>query len=66
MRTETNEKQIESLIDVTEAAKILGLHPVTLREFAREKRIPGIQIGRAWRFRPSSLSRWLDQQEQGA
>jgi len=56
--------QLEELIDANEAARLLHLHPVTVCEFARQKRIPAIKIGRVWRFRPSTLERWLDEQEQ--
>jgi excisionase family DNA binding protein len=56
---------IEPLIDASEAARLLRLHPVTLREFAKQGRIPGIQIGRAWRFRISTLNAWITSQENG-
>jgi len=55
---------VEPLMDAIEAARLLHIHPVTLCEFARQKRIPAIKIGRVWRFRPSTLERWLDEQEQ--
>ena len=56
--------EFEPLVDAMTAAKFLNLHPVTLREFARAGRIPGIQIGRAWRFRLSTLDAWITEQEQ--
>jgi excisionase family DNA binding protein len=61
------EGQIEfepPLWDANKAAGFLGIHPVTLTEFARQGRIPAIKVGKVWRFRPSSLKRWLDVQEQ--
>lgn len=51
----------EPLLDVTEAAKLLRIHPKTLRVKARRGVIPAIQIGRVWRFRASALNRWLDE-----
>ena len=54
---------IEPLIDAVEAARLLGIHPVTLCEYARKGLIPAIKIGRVWRFRPSRLLQWLDEQE---
>lgn len=68
MSNKADEKSpaIEPLIDAQSAAKLLGLHPVTLREMAKQKRIPGLQIGRAWRFRVSSLNTWIAAQEYGA
>jgi excisionase family DNA binding protein len=49
----------EPLLDVAEAAQLLRMHPKTLRVKARNGIIPGIQIGRLWRFRASTLNRWL-------
>jgi excisionase family DNA binding protein len=51
----------EPLLDVGEAAKLLRIHPKTLRVKARRGVIPAIQIGRVWRFRVSALNRWLDE-----
>lgn len=50
----------EPLLDVAEAAKLLRIHPKTLRVKAGRGIIPGIQIGRVWRFRASMLNRWLE------
>src|SRR6516225_3818408 len=48
-----NANEFEPLLDVTEAARLLRIHPKTLRVKAGQGIIPGIQIGRAWRFRAS-------------
>jgi excisionase family DNA binding protein len=53
----------EPLLDVTEAARLLRIHPKTLRLKARSGEIPGIQIGRVWRFRVSALDRWVERAE---
>jgi excisionase family DNA binding protein len=50
----------EPLLDVVEAAKLLRIHPKTLRVKARRGIIPGVQIGRVWRFRISALNSWLE------
>lgn len=49
----------ERLLDVAEAARLLRMHPRTLRTKARERIIPAVQIGRRWRFRASILNDWL-------
>ena len=54
----------ESLIDVQDAARLLHLHPVTVREMAGRGEIPAMRIGRVWRFRASSLDAWIDSQLQ--
>jgi excisionase family DNA binding protein len=51
---------IEPLIDAYEAAQILRLHPVTVREMAARREIPGLKIGKVWRFRASSLDEWVN------
>lgn len=55
--------EMEPLIDAHAAARLLRLHPVTVCELARKGIVPGLKIGRVWRFRPSSLLRWADEQE---
>ena len=50
---------IEPLIDAAQAARILNLHPVTVREMASRGAIPGLKIGKVWRFRASSLDEWI-------
>jgi len=50
----------EPLLDSTEAASLLRIHPKTLQRTARDGEIAGVQIGRLWRFRASVLNSWLD------
>jgi excisionase family DNA binding protein len=60
VRQAQGESNFESLLDVAEAAKLLRIHPKTLRNKARRGIIPGVHVGRLWRFRPSALNEWLD------
>jgi len=50
----------EPLLDSTEAASLLRIHPKTLQRMARNGEIAGIQVGRLWRFRASTLNSWLN------
>ena len=52
----------EPLIDVNEAGRILKLHPVTVREMVGKGALPGLKIGKVWRFRVSSLDAWVTRQ----
>jgi len=54
------DSEFEPLLDVTEAAKLLRIHPKTLRTKARQGEIPAKQVGKLWRFRASALNDWLD------
>ena len=55
-----SDPEFEVLLNVAEAARLLRIHPKTLRVKAGHGIIPGIQIGRVWRFRVSMLNRWLE------
>ena len=57
-RSETD-MTFEPLLDTDEAAKLLRLHPRTLRTKARQGMIPAVQVGKRWRFRISMLNHWL-------
>jgi excisionase family DNA binding protein len=50
----------EPLLDTEEAARLLRIHPKTLRRSARLGEIPATRIGRLWRFRASVLNEWLE------
>lgn len=53
---------IEPLIDAHEAARLLKLHPVTVRDMASRGTLPGLKIGKVWRFRVSTLDEWVSEQ----
>ena len=54
-------EHFEPLLDSDEAAALLKIHPKTLQRMARRGEIPGIQIGKLWRFRASDLAQWVQQ-----
>lgn len=49
----------EPLLDLAQAAKLLKLHPDTLKRKAQRREIPAMKIGRRWRFRASRLDAWV-------
>jgi excisionase family DNA binding protein len=49
----------EPLIDAERAAELLQLHPKTVKRLAQQGVLPGMKIGRVWRFRESSLDAWM-------
>jgi len=53
-------ESFEPLLDTDQAAKLLRIHPKTLRRSARRGDIPATRVGRLWRFRASMLNRWLE------
>ncbi len=54
----------EPLIDAERAAKILGIHQKTVKRLAAAGVIPGMKIGRVWRFRESELDAYIVRQLQ--
>jgi len=58
----TDEPKCEPLIDANQAAKLLSIHPVTLRGMASSGAIPGLKLGKVWRFRASVLDEWIRKQ----
>lgn len=50
----------EPLLDLHEAASVLGMHWKTLEGKARQKEVPAFKVGKRWRFRLSSLNIWLE------
>jgi excisionase family DNA binding protein len=51
----------EQLLDSHEAAALLKVHPRTLQRLAQRGEIAGVQVGKLWRFRASSIADWIDQ-----
>jgi len=54
------DSSFEPLLGSDEAAQLLKIHPKTLQRMARQRQIPGIQIGKLWRFRRSELNAWIE------
>jgi len=53
------------LMDAKQVAEYLGLDLLTIYAWARKGKLPGIKLGRNWRFRQSDLEAWLDQNSHG-
>jgi len=55
---------VEKLLDINEAASLLGVRPQTLYLWVSQKRIAYRKIGRLVRFRMSDLEEFVDQVRQ--
>ena len=53
---------MEKLLNVHEAAALLGLSPRTVYNLVSRDQIPVQRVRRRVMFRPSALDRWLDEQ----
>jgi excisionase family DNA binding protein len=49
----------EPLLNPQEAGGLLGIHAKTLLKMARANEVPGIRIGKHWRFRASLLNTYI-------
>ncbi len=57
----------DRLLSADEAAELLGVSAYTVRQWARERRIPYVPLGRKLkRFRLSSLLAWMAERERQA
>ena len=56
----TRTPAFEPLLDLHEAASVLGMHWKTLEGKARQHEVPAFKVGKRWRFRLSLLNNWLD------
>lgn len=53
------------LMDVQELAAFLKIDRQTLYNWLRQGRLPGIKVGRVWRFERSAIEDWLHRQAVG-
>jgi excisionase family DNA binding protein len=55
----------QTLMDIKQVATYLQINEATAYSWAQSGRLPGIKIGRIWRFRREDLEAWLDDNMQG-
>jgi excisionase family DNA binding protein len=51
----------EELLNLRQAALLLGMHWKTLERRAQSGKVPAFRVFGRWRFRASVLNRWVDQ-----
>ena len=55
-----SERTDDNYIGIEEAAEYLGIKPVTLRKWMKQKEdLPKHQIGKLWKFKRSELDEWV-------
>lgn len=55
------ERKDDNYIGIEEAAEYLGIKPVTLRKWLKQKPdLPRHQIGKLWKFKRSELDVWVN------
>ncbi len=51
--------ELVPLLTVPEVARLLRVHPRTIRRLVADRRLPCVRIGTRVRFEPRSVLRWL-------
>ena len=52
----------DEMLTIEDVAAYLKLKPQTIYKWAQTGKIPGAKFGKEWRFRRSSIERWIDRQ----
>jgi excisionase family DNA binding protein len=50
----------QPLLDSSEAAAMLKIHPRTLQRLVHRGKIHAVQVGKLWRFKVSVIEAWID------
>jgi excisionase family DNA binding protein len=60
-------KPMPQMMTIKELAEYLRLHVTTVRKYAAQCRIPGVRIGKIWRFDKNTIDEWIgwDQNKSG-
>lgn len=56
--------EVERLIGTKEAAEILGFGRRHVERLSRAGKLPAVQLGHVWRFRPSALMKFIAEGEE--
>ena len=66
MDADWKEYMDEEVLDVEGAARLLGVGPRTIYNLVKTGKLPGLKVGRAWRFHRESILKWLVQASENA
>lgn len=55
----------ERFFTVQELARYLRMKPITIYKHASKGKLPSFKVGASWRFKKSSIDKWIEEQEKG-
>lgn len=55
----------ETLLDIRQVATYFQINEATVYNWVQSGKLPGIKMGRIWRFRREDIEAWLDDNMQG-
>ena len=53
----------DAVFTVQELSGYLRMKPVTIYKHAKAGRLPAFKVGASWRFKKSTIDRWISDQE---
>ena len=54
----------DAVFTVQEVATYLRMKPVTIYKHAKAGKLPAFKVGASWRFKKSTIDRWISGQEE--
>ena len=54
----------DTVFTVQEVASYLRMQPVTIYKHAKAGKLPCFKVGANWRFKKSTIDRWISEQEE--
>lgn len=54
----------DTVFTVQEVASYLRMQPVTIYKHAKAGKLPCFKVGANWRFKKSTIDRWITEQEE--
>jgi len=52
-----------NLMTIDELARYLRMKKVTIYKHAQERKLPGFKVGSSWRFKKSTIDKWISDKE---
>ena len=57
-------RDLREVMNIRQASHYLGVSPDTLYKYLSGGNIPAFKLGNRWRFKKSTLDRWMERQSQ--
>jgi len=54
------ENQIAPLLTSDEVGRVRGIHPKVVERMAKRGELPGLKVGRFWRYQSKALDGWIN------
>ena len=58
------ELDLREVMNIRQASGYLGISPDTLYKYLSEGRLPAFKLGNRWRFKKTTLDRWMELQSE--